>query len=138
MMAARTLTRPPTLSGEPGVGTIPWKSHLFHDLQGEGFRVDVMQSFLMMESVGDRQTSEGSLLQWLLFYLPQAFGRSPAQLQRAQPSPFLSGNLLPALPGSRSLSQRRWVYHQGLNPTYLLAQGPLVNLFEGQFPYLFT
>lgn len=92
----------------------------------------------MTESVGDRQTSEGFLLQWLLFYLPQGFGRSPAQLQRARPSSFLNGNLLPALPGSGSLSQRRWVYRQGLNSTYLLAQGPLVNLFKGQFPYIFT
>lgn len=109
-----------------------------NDLQREGFQVDVTQSFLMMESVGDRQTPGGSLLQWLLFYLPQGLGRSPAQLPRARPSPFLSGNLLPALPGSRSFSQRRQVYCQGLNPTYLLAQGPLVNLFKGQFPYFFT
>lgn len=92
----------------------------------------------MMDSVRDRQTSERFLLQWLLFYLPQGFGRNPAQLQRARPSPFLNGKLLPELPGSGSLSQRRWVYRQGLTPTDLLAQGPLVNLFKGQFPYLFT
>lgn len=75
------------------------------------------------------------LYQWLLFYLPQGFCKSPTLMQKARPSPFLNRSLLPQLAleaSPRGVGVTSW----GLNPTHLLAQGPLVKLTKSQFPYL--
>lgn len=113
-MTARTFTRPPALSVQPRVGAVPWKSqtvgqgHLGRMIVNPG-RVDVMQGFLTMGVVGEEQRSKhvkNFFYQWLLFYLPQDFCKSPALMQKARPSPLLNRSLLPQLPGSESLSQR--------------------------------